>query len=112
MEIPKTLHLARLFTKNKAKLAMCLLRAFGEKVGYAHPYELSSRTGYYFYHKSRERNALAHMHVLDWIETRNSGPRGGKRWHVTETGQLVLDIVSKAGPDYKVQFMLLFGRWK
>lgn len=37
---------------------------------------------------------------IGWIEARNSGPRGGKRYFITEMGQHVLDLIEKDGMHY------------
>lgn len=38
--------------------------------------------------------------AAQWIEARNSGPRGGKRYFITDMGRHVLDLIDKDGTHY------------
>lgn len=35
-----------------------------------------------------------------WMEQRKSGPRGGRRFHITEQGRFVLQCVDELGEKY------------
>jgi hypothetical protein len=51
---------------------------------------------------------LAEMVHLGWLETRPSGPRGGKRWHATELG---LALIRYADGDLSEAERELHAAW-
>lgn len=49
----------------------------------------------------RVRNYITSALIgVHWIECRNSGPRGGKRYFITDMGRHVLDLIDKDGMHY------------
>lgn len=90
----------RLFVGNRPTLACLCLRWCANPKGYVPPYFKSKwRPGAHI-------AACYALQKLGLVEIRHDGPRGGKRWHTTELGDRVLDIIDHS-PTPRASLLLL-----
>lgn len=93
-----------LFRNRQATMALCMLRCCAPAKGYApHLYRRCR------YHPGYEWTTLESMRSKGLVVLLRSGPRGGKRYHTTELGQAVLDVVAQHGRKSKPILTLLPG---
>lgn len=92
-----------LLRKGEPTMALNMLRCCEQAKGYAPAYYKR------VYRPGWEGSTCLKLSRFGWVEERRSGPRGGKRYHITELGQVVLSITRQHGKTATPILRLLPG---
>lgn len=82
-------YVPRLYIAKRSTVALLVLHWCAAAKGYVPPLYRNRYRGDRYY------DACLRLQKFELVEDRRSGPKGGKRWHTTELGNVVLKVLDE-----------------